>query len=245
MEFNLAEKLAIVKSIDRVILADQKVRQAEMVYLGQLMKLLDFDSEFVEEARRFNISQANLILAELSEAKRHSLGIMLHEMAYADGEMDPEEIRTLFTVFETAGIKIEGSDKQALIFDIADVYFKSSRNIIYNRAKETSEEHKEKRAVKIEPHIEGKTGFTVSIFKLNGLLSFWGYQLAMPPMHMQAVNLNSNKSYLKSVNNNGSETPGNIKGRLQYGLSIFHPDLEIEKICLHQMHNNTDIEFLK
>ena len=245
MEFNLAEKLAIVKAIDIVILADQKVAKGEMVYLGQLMKLLKFDSQFVEEARKFHIKQANLILEGLSEPKKHSLAIMLHEMAYADGYLGKEEMTVLFSMFETVGIKIEEPDAHKPVFDISDVYFKSSRHIQHRRIKEISEEYNEKRAIKIEPHIDGKKGFTITTFSLDGFLPFWGNKVELTPKHMNVIELNTRKSILKGYGDqrNSDSDPTDIHSN--YSLSIYHPENEIEKIILHKHHENTDIEYLK
>lgn len=245
MEFNLAEKLAIVKAIDKVILADQKVAKGEMEYLGQLMKILDFDSEFVEEARKFHMKQANAILEDLSEPKKHSLGIMLHEMAYADGYLGKEEVKVLFSMFETAGIKIEEPGNQLSVFDISDVYFKSSRHIQHHKEKKLSEENKEKRAIKIEPHIEGKKGFTITTFRLDGFLPFWGNKVELTPKHMDIIELNNGRSILKGFAAPPADTSDPADVHSNYGLSIYHPDNEIEKIVLHKHHENIDIEYLK
>lgn len=98
MKFNLAEKLAIVKAIDEVILADGRIDKGEIVYLGQLMDVLDFDFDFVEQARRFNIRQAIGVLQSMTQQKKQSLAIMLHEMANADGEIDEAEMNVLVAV---------------------------------------------------------------------------------------------------------------------------------------------------
>lgn len=241
MNFNLAEKLAIVKDIDRVILADNKVAKGELVYLGQLMKLLDFDSDFVEEARKFNIQQANSILENMSEAKKHSLAIMLHEMAYADGEMSEEEIKILFSVFENVGIKIEKPGNSLSIFDVSDIYFRSSRNIQYHSEREISEEKKEKRAIKIEPNIEGKKGFTLTTFKLNGFIGLWGNKVDLTPKHMDVVELNPEKSLLKGY----EDISWAGKKHSNYSVSIYHPNNKIEKIILHKLHKKIEIEYLK
>ena len=245
MEFNLAEKLAIVKAIDKVILADKKVAKAEMVYLGQLMKLMNFDSQFVEEARKFSVKQANGILEGLSEAKKHSLAIMLHEMAYADGEMDRKEIEVLFSEFENAGIKIADADSNLPVFDLSDVYFKSSVQRKIDRSGNVSEEIKENRAIKIEPQINGKDGVTVTIFKTGSLLSFWGNKVALSPKHMNVNILEGSKSILKGYNENKNEEENPDELHSNYHLSIYHPKQEIEKIILHKKHKNIDIEYLK
>lgn len=245
MEFNLAEKLAIVKAIDKVILADQEVARGEMKYLGQLMKILDFDSEFVEEARKFHIKQANAILEGLSEPKKHSLGIMLHEMAYADGYLGKEEVKVLFSMFETAGIKIEEPGNHLSVFDISDVYFKSSRHIQRRKEKKLSEEIREKRAIKIEPHIEGKQGFTITTFRLDGILPFWGNKVELAPKHMDIFELNNGKSILKGSVEHTTDFSDPADAQSKYSLSIYHPNNEIEKIVLHNHEEHIDIEYLK
>ncbi len=242
MEFNLAEKLAFVKAIDKVILADRKVANGELIYLGQLMKLLDFDSAFVEEARRFNINQAHIILGGLSEAKKHSLAIMLHEMAYADGDMAREEIEVLFRLFEKAGIKLADPDTKPPVFDIADVYFKSTRHIKHYHDKSVSENKNEKRAIKIEPNITGEKGYTVTTFKLNGILAFWGHLVEFPPTHMEVVSLSEEQSVLRGINESHSRAAA---GLTKYGLSIYHPESKIEKIVLHRPQEQLEIEYLK
>ncbi|SDR90858.1 hypothetical protein [Gramella sp. MAR_2010_147] len=234
MEFNLAEKLAIVKDIDRVILADNTVAKAEMVYLGQLMKLLDFDSAFVEEARKFNIRQANGVLENMSEAKKHSLAIILHEMAYADGEMSREEIEILFSVFQKAGIKIEEPGNSYSVFDASDVYFKStkrrSRDLESNTIASICET---KRAVRVEPHID--KGYLVTIFKLNGFLSKWGNTVEVAPKQMKLQETGKNRTILKGIE--GSKDS-------HYSLSVFHENNDIKKIVMHHHNENKDVEYL-
>ena len=241
MEFNLAEKLAIVKGIDNVILADNKIAKGELVYLGQLMKLLKFDSEFVEEARKFNIKQANIILEELSEPKKHSLAIMLHEMAYADGDMNPEEIKVLFSLFEKAGIEIEEASNTLPVFNISEVYFKSSKHVQHHKEKDVSESLNEKRAIKVEPNIHGKKGVSVTTFKLNGFVPFWGNKVELTPKQMDIVESHSEKSILKGYDDLSDPE----KKHSNYKLTIYHPNNDIEKIVLHKLHKNIEIEYLK
>lgn len=241
MEFNLAEKLAIVKAIDNVILADEKIAKGELVYLGQLMKLLKFDSEFVEEARKFNVKQAGVILEGLSQPKKHSLAIMLHEMAYADGDMDPEEIKVLFSLFEKAGIEIEEAGNTVPIFNISEVYFKSSKHIQHHKEKEASETLNEKRAIKVEPNIHGKKGVSVTTYKLNGFIPFWGNKVELTPKHMDIVVSHPGKSILK-----GYDDPSDPESKhSNYRLTIYHPNNDIERIVLHKLHKNIDLEYLK
>ena len=52
MEFNLAEKLALVKAVDEVIYVDGKVDPEEIDFMTQLMDTLKFDKNLIEEARK-------------------------------------------------------------------------------------------------------------------------------------------------------------------------------------------------
>lgn len=240
MNFNLAEKLAIVKAIDNVILADTKIEKGEMAYLGQLMKLMDFDSALVEEARKFNINQANTIMKTMSEPKKHSLAIMLHEMAYADGNLANEESKILVSVFEHMGIKLENARKSEQVFDISDVYFRSSRQIYIENGDNTEEVRNEKKAVKIEPNIHGNKGYSFTTYKLTGFIPIWGNKVDIPPIPMDVKEPGKLKTFLKGYNETGSALNYD-----NFSLSIFHPDNEIEKIILVRKDEDVIIEFLK
>ena len=245
MDFNLVEKLAIVKLIDKVILADKVVAKEEMAYLGQLMKLLDIDSHFVEEARKFNMKQANLILENLSEPKKHSIAIMMYEMAYADGEMDKKEMDILFSVFENVGIKIAKAENIVPVFDVSDVYFKSSKHIITNEKNKRSEIINEDCAIKIEPHINGDKGVSLTIFKMGHFLQFWGNKILLSPKQMEVFELGNSRSILKGYDSDNLTNSEPEKKHTNYRLSIHHPGQKIEKIILEKHHSCEYIEYLK
>ncbi|MCJ7465741.1 MAG: TerB family tellurite resistance protein [Maribacter sp.] len=104
MEFNLAEKLAIVKAIDEVILADGIVSSGEIKVLRQLMPILKFDAELIQEARNIDAKEGLSILSAMSESKKKTLAIILEEMANADGKVDEEEINLVLRIFSQVGI---------------------------------------------------------------------------------------------------------------------------------------------
>ncbi len=238
MEFNLAEKLAIVKSIDKIILADHKVKKGELDYLRTLMRVLDFDSNFVEEARKFNFRQSNSILKGMSDSKKKSLALMLHEMAYADGELNKEEMAVLLKVFRDIGIKLVKEEECIPFPDISDVYFISTRNRRIEDGKSVENpDSNNKKAVKIEPDLNGKPGYSVTIFKLDGFLPFWGNKVEVAPISMKVAAVEVNKTIMKKLTINGE--------RSDYGLSLYHPNEEIEKIILHLYDQKTKIEYLK
>ena len=246
MEFNLAEKLAIVKAIDEIILADGEIAEGEIAYLGQLMTILDFDLNFVNEARKFNANQAILILSGMSERKKHSLAIMLDQMARADGHVDEEEIKVIVSVFLAAGIKIGDNSREKPEIDLSDIYFESSDHIRYQNGQHVSGPHGgARRAVKIETNIEGKDGYTVTVYNLDGNHPFWGNNVQMAPKQMKVISSDSESTELRGW----GEDPkafGHPDGLFSnYGITIHHPDNEIESIVLHMHDRSVDIEYLK
>jgi uncharacterized tellurite resistance protein B-like protein len=104
MEFNLAEKLAIVKAIDEVILADGYATQSELVFLGQLMKILEFDSGLIEEARKTSANAGLSIIKAMPENKKNTLVVLLQEMAKADGKVDDAEIDLIQSIISYIGV---------------------------------------------------------------------------------------------------------------------------------------------
>lgn len=245
MEFNLAEKLAIVKAIDEVILADGEIAEGEIAYLGQLMAVLEFDMDFVNEARKFNASQAMSILRRMSEQKKHSLAIMLDQMARADGNVDEEEMKVIISVFLAAGIRIGDSTDERPKIDLSDIYFESSDHVRYQNGQHVSGPHGgAKRAVKVETNIEGKEGFTVTVYNLDGVHPVWGNNVQMAPKQMKVISSNSESTELRGW----GEDPkafGHPDGSFaDYGITINHPENEIESIVLHMHDRSVDIKYL-
>jgi uncharacterized tellurite resistance protein B-like protein len=107
MKYNLAEKLAIVKAIDEVILADGRVSKSEIDFLTQLMQILQFDRVLIEEARKITAKECMHVLKGMPENKKHALGVMLSEMANADGQFSEDEYRLIFNILLEAGIDID------------------------------------------------------------------------------------------------------------------------------------------
>ncbi|WP_282049012.1 TerB family tellurite resistance protein [Maribacter aquivivus] len=92
VDFTKEEKLALVKMVDYVILADSKVDPAEMRYLTQLMDRFTFDSFFVGQARNLNKDKAFKILSLMSLPKKKEVAKLLNEVAISDGFLHDKEL---------------------------------------------------------------------------------------------------------------------------------------------------------
>jgi uncharacterized tellurite resistance protein B-like protein len=104
MEFNLSEKLAMVHIIDSVIIADGKVHKGEINALGKLMKIIDFDSNFIVQARTIDMEQSLNILKDMTPIKKTELAIILEDVAISDGYIHEKENDIMKHVFSALGI---------------------------------------------------------------------------------------------------------------------------------------------
>ncbi len=246
MEFNLAEKLAIVKAIDQVILADGHIEEGEILYLKQVMNVLEIDMSFVQEARKFNTIQARLILQKMSNHKKSLLLIMLREMAHADDNIDSKEIKLINSIFSNSGVDIENIEENKLKFDVSDIYFESSDNIKYKNGNPTTKTSEiSKIAIKVETNNEGLEGYLVTTYNLDDNTPIWGSNIEMSSKQMKVIESSGDKTILRGFGEDLSAL-GDEEGKYSnYGISIIHPKNEIEKINLHLHHHNIDIEYLK
>jgi uncharacterized tellurite resistance protein B-like protein len=107
MDFSLAEKLAVVKAIDEVIKVDGQVKTEEINFLSQLMNVLKFDKDFVEEARQISAEDCLNVLKVMTDKKKNALAVLLNEMANADGVFKEDEYRLIFNLLMEVGINID------------------------------------------------------------------------------------------------------------------------------------------
>ena len=105
MNFTILEKMAVLKAVDEVLLADGNIDVGEILYLKQILDTFGVGMEFLQEARSLSSSHGSKILKEMDGIKKMALYKIMREMADADGEMDVEELEVIFAVLEAAGIK--------------------------------------------------------------------------------------------------------------------------------------------
>ncbi|APQ17656.1 TerB family tellurite resistance protein [Maribacter hydrothermalis] len=103
MEFTLSEKLAMVHIIDSVIIADGEVHKGEINTLSKLMNIIDFDSNFIVQARTIDIEQSIRILSDMTPIKKSELAIILEEVAISDGYIHEKENDIMKHVFSAIG----------------------------------------------------------------------------------------------------------------------------------------------
>ncbi|WP_419213535.1 TerB family tellurite resistance protein [Maribacter sp. X9] len=107
MEFTKEEKLAMVKMVDYVILADSKVASEEMNLLTQLMDRFSFDALFIGQARNLKKIEALEILATMSFEKKKLLANLLEEVALSDGLVHEKEVFLIMEALDYMGLSRE------------------------------------------------------------------------------------------------------------------------------------------
>jgi len=96
--FSLAEKLAIVQALDSVILADGTVHNGEINALSELMSRIDFDSNFIVQARNLPLDQGVLVLKKMTGDKKKTLVEILSEVANSDGHFHEKEMKLILDI---------------------------------------------------------------------------------------------------------------------------------------------------
>jgi|GEM_PF-1030235 len=107
MNYNLAEKLAIIKAIEEVILADGQIENSELDFMSQLMQILRFDHSLIKESRDITNKEYKSILKEMPDNKKHALSVLLNEMGSADGKLNKKERKLIAKILKKAGSKVK------------------------------------------------------------------------------------------------------------------------------------------
>tara|TARA_R110002126_G_scaffold82374_2_gene202006 strand:- start:559 stop:891 length:333 start_codon:yes stop_codon:yes gene_type:complete len=104
MKFDISEKLAMVNVIDSVIVADGKVHKGEINALSKLMEVIDFDSNFLIQARAIETEQSIVILKGMPQEKKNQLAQILEDVALSDGFLHEKENDVIDHIFSSIGI---------------------------------------------------------------------------------------------------------------------------------------------
>ena len=104
MIFDISEKLAMVNVIDSVIVADGEVHKGEIDALSKLMEIIDFDSNFLIQARTIDTEQSIFILKGMPQEKKDRLAKILEDVALSDGYFHDKENAVINHIYSSIGI---------------------------------------------------------------------------------------------------------------------------------------------
>jgi len=100
------QKQALAKIMMEIIAADDEVDREEERYLEQIQSSLKISLKDIQSSTEMELTTCLEALNELSEMDKFSVGVILHEMVYADGSAHPEEEKVLKFVCEGANIDL-------------------------------------------------------------------------------------------------------------------------------------------
>jgi len=128
--------------------------------------------------------------------------------------------------------------------DDSYIYFVSRTHNRYENSVMVSKPNVEaKRAIKLEPNINGNEGYTVTIYNLDGN-SVWGDNIQMAPKPMQVISSSKDKTILRGYGYDPIANGNPAASFANYGITIFHQDSSVEKIILHMHDKKIDMEYL-
>jgi hypothetical protein len=121
-----------------------------------------------------------------------------------------------------------------------DFVFKSSDHIRYENGKHVSGPHGgARRAVKVEPNINGGAGVSVTMYNLDGNHPVWQNNVQMAAKQMKAIEQTNDKIVLRGYGNDAMGA-----SFADYGLTIKLKNGELENCILHMHDRGVDIEYL-
>jgi uncharacterized tellurite resistance protein B-like protein len=99
MNFEHREKLAIIRVLEKVAKADDKIMEEEMQILLNAAKYLDVHEDQIQASKEMTLHEAGDILSGLHHEKREFLNTTLLNLMASDGVIDPVEVRILMDAF--------------------------------------------------------------------------------------------------------------------------------------------------
>lgn len=100
MNFNQAEKMAIVKTIAETIVLDDHYKVGELMYLDELMNTLDFDVQYIEKAKQLSSEKTVEVLKKMTKEKKEALIIIIDKMTESDGAVHDKEKEFLVNLIQ-------------------------------------------------------------------------------------------------------------------------------------------------
>lgn len=105
------------------------------------------------------------------------------------------------------------------------------------------------RRLKIEKNIEGKEGYTVTIYNLDGVHPLWQNNVQMAPKRMKIVSVNDNivelRGYGYDENAIAMGAPIEAASFENYGIALMIEGEEIVRAQLNMLDRNVSIVYLQ
>lgn len=99
MEFTQEEKFAVIRILERVAKADEKIAEEEMQVLLKASIYLDVHESEILESKDMSHQRAGEILRGMDRDKQQLINSTLINLMASDGSIDIVEVRTLLDTY--------------------------------------------------------------------------------------------------------------------------------------------------
>ena len=107
MELRLIEKMAMMKALAAVALADDDMNDPEIQLLTNIATNMDFDQEKVTAAYELKPDEAGYILNHMDEDKKKLFYGLMKETVMADNVANEQEVEFANNLLKAAGFILE------------------------------------------------------------------------------------------------------------------------------------------
>ncbi len=113
MNYSSDEKLAIIRVLERMAKANERIAPEEMDFLVKAASVLDIGSEEIYQSKDMPLKNAGKIIESMTDAKKEMLRKLLVEMAVVDGRINKDELKVLIDTFLWVDISSDNSENQS------------------------------------------------------------------------------------------------------------------------------------
>lgn len=232
MKYTLLEKLAIVKVLDEMILADKIEDPKEREYLNNVATELQITPEFTIESRQLRNTECLDILRRMEPEKKDQFTQMLREITEADGHTDPSEVNMMIGIFESLGLN---EQDEVPVYNVPDInYLLFTPSHLYTYDKDYSGNRNllpDSSNIKIESTPTDGKNYFVTIFKQSENYHLWGVEVIYPTLSMQLIDFNEDSIILESA-------------EARQKLELFYNGIDIQKIRFQDFKSGIFYEFI-
>lgn len=101
---NFEAKLAALKVLDEILLADGKVNNNEIAFLNSAISMFELSDDVIHKIKEFHLLHALEIIKELDLEQRNHIASLMGKMIIVDGDINYNEVRLYNHVCDYCGI---------------------------------------------------------------------------------------------------------------------------------------------
>lgn len=232
--YSLIEKLAIVKTLDEIIIANGEIAPGEQKMLKEIMNKMAFNAAFVEEARKMKSSESIDVLKRMPLKRKKLFAELMHKIAISDGTVDEMETNLIIGIYKDANIDIESPEHEDVNLDLSYLHFEAKGYFDYPEGMDGKREYlDEPKLIKIEPVLNTSDLYSLMIYDALQSESLWGRDITFKPVHLNVIKNQDGLITFSSDAFRGTD------------VFVYHKGPDIEKVGLNMAVPYRMVEYVK